>query len=221
MSGLKDRFPEFAFGGYKVSPDEMDRYDVYGIHNPSTSATWFGTAEAGTSTQAKTLVITNILADYPRNLAGGVAGSAAMGGTFVVNGISQFGETIQETITIGTAANGGTTAGTLVFAEVTSGTFTFTSGAVGNGTPTLGVSTVGTSVIFGLPAKIASTSDVKSITWINGTVATALNGGTISSYVNTSVHGFRGTANVTASDRFQVWYKPTYDNSGKDNMAKW
>jgi len=221
MSGLKDRFPEFAFGGYRVSPDEMDRYEVYSVSNPSTSSSWFGTAAAGTADQAVALVVTNKLADYPRNLAGAVAGSSDMGGVWVVNGYSQFGEEITDTITIGTAANGGTVGGSKVFAEVTSGTFTFDSGAIGNGTPTLGVDTTGTSVVFGLPAKIGAASDVKSITWIDGTVATAINGGTIAAYVDTTEHGFAGTANVTASDRYQVWFRPTYDNSGQDNMAKW
>lgn len=219
MSGLKDRFPEFAFGGYKVSPDELDRYELVYVLNPQTSATWFGTTAAGTSTEAKAMVVDNRLADFPRNLSGGVAGSSDMGGVWVVNGKSQFGETISETITIGTAANGGTTAGTKVFSSVTSGTFTFAT-AIGSGTPKLGVVTAGASVIFGLPAKVAGSADVKAITWVNNGTPTAINGGTIGAYVNSSVHGFRGTADVALTDRYMVWYKPTYDNSGKDNMAK-
>ena len=221
MSGLVDRFPEFAFGGYKVAPSELDKYEVYYVNHPQTSTSYMGTTAAGTSTQAKAMVIVSKTCDYPRNLAGAVAGSSDMGGVWVVNGKDQFGSTITETITIGTAANGGTTAGTKVFAEITTGTCTITEGAVGNGTPTLGFDTTGTTVIFGLPSKIAGSADIKNITWINDGTPTAINGGTIGAYAVAAVHGFRGTSDVALTDKYVVWYKPTYDNSGKDNMAKW
>ncbi len=221
MSGYKEREPAFMKGvDVKITPDEIDRYEIIEVSNPSTSTSWFGTAAAGTSTQAKPLVIINQWADWPRNLLGQVAGSSDMGGSWVVNGKDQFGNTIAETITIGTATNGGTVAGTKVFALVSSGTFTFTTGDLGSGTPSLGCVTVGTSVIFGLPTKIASTADVKMITWINNGTPTTLNGGTIGAYVLTATHGFRGTATTVAlTDRYVVWLYPTYDNSSKTRLT--
>lgn len=221
MSGLKERFPEVAFGGYKATPDELDKYEVYYVNYPQTSASYIGTTAVGTSTQAKAMVLVSKTCDYPRNLAGAVAGSSDMGGVWVVNGKDQFGKTITETITIGTAANGGTTVGTKVFAEVTSGTCTVTTGAVGAGTPTLGFVTTAGSCVFGLPSKIGGTADVKLITWVNDGTVTAINGGTIGAYVDATAHGFSGTETTKLTDKYMVWYKPTYDNSGQSNMANW
>lgn len=203
-----------------VTPDEIDRFETYHVANPSTSATWFGTAAAGTASQAKSLVVINQYADYPRNLNGIVTGSAAMGGVFVVNGLDQFGAPVSETITVGTATNGGTTAGTKVFAKFTSGTFTFASDASGNGTPTLGCVTTGTLALFGLPCKIGGSTDVKSITWINNGTPTTLNGGTIGAYVSVGAHAFRGTSNVALTDRYVVTVKSTYDNSSGADLTR-
>lgn len=215
MSGLKKHLPDIRFSANRVTPDEIDSYRVYNVIYPTTSATWFGTAAAGTSTQAKALVVINAFSDAVagRNLSGQVAGSSDMGGVWVVNGKNQFGESITETITVGTATNGGTTAGTLVFAQVLSGTFTFATGAVGSGTPKLGVDTKKETIKFGLPDMIASTADVKSITWTKEFVATTLNGGTIGSYVSTATHSFSGSADIAGTQVFSVLYRPSKDLS--------
>lgn len=222
MAGLKDQFPGvYANGvGYQATPDELDMYRVYTVNFPAFgTAGYFGSAAAGTSTQAKAMVVINKTADYPRNIAATFEGTSDMGGVWVVNGKNQFGEAITETITVGTAANGGTTKGTMVFAEVTSGTATFATGCVGNGTPVLTVDTVKTSLMFGLPDKIGSTADVKNITWTNEFVSTAINGGTIGAYVIAGQHAFRGTEALAGTQTYSVLYKPTYDASGQAVQA--
>lgn len=221
MAGLKDNFPGvFAKDtGYGVTPDEMDMYRKYDVIFPTTSITWFGTTAAGTAGAAKAYVVINKTADYPRNVAAAVEGTADMGGVWVINGKNQFGESITETITVGTAANGGTVAGTKIFAEVLSGTCTIAATGVGNGTPKLGVDTTGTTLLFGLPDKIASTADVKAITWAKENVVTTLNGGTIGAYVDTTQHGFRGTADLAGTEVYSVLYKPTYNASGQAVQA--
>lgn len=214
--GYKNRDLAFtAASGYKVTPDEIDRYERYDIIFPSTDGT-LATAAAGTSTQAKTLVVVNACVDYPRNLEFGVAGSSDMGGTWVVNGKDQFGETISETVTIGTAANGGTTVGTMIFAQITSGTYTFTSGAIGSGTPKVKCSSAEGTTMFGLPFRIGGTADVKSITWVNNFVVKAINGGTIGAYVGTGgFNGYKnyikGTASLGSADVYHVVARPTYN----------
>jgi hypothetical protein len=221
MSGLKQHFPEFQFGA-RVTPDEIDRYDQYQVINPSISDVWFGTVSAATANAA--YVLTNIRADYPRNVlfvALGVAGG--MGGTAVVNGKNQFGEVITETLSFGSAAGGGTVAGTKIFAQVTSATFTPVGlGGTAVGTAKLGVA-IGTSAttafVLGLPSKIAATTDVKAITWSKEHVSTTLNGGTIAAYVNTAQHGFTGSAVMGGTEVYTVLFKSTYDNSGKANLA--
>lgn len=214
---LKRIQPGIRFSGYKVSPDEMDVTRQYIVEHPSIDPAWFGTAPIGTAGQAKAFVLTNIRADYPRNLVVSDATGAgtAHGGTAVINGKDQFGNTIQETITIGTAAAGGTVAGTKIFSQVSSGTFTFATASVGNGTTQLGVA-IGTSAtlqhLFGLPDKIASTADVKSITWLNNGTSTTMNGGTIGAYVGTANHTFKGTAVVSVTDKYVVHMRSTFNS---------
>lgn len=225
---LKKYFPDFQFGGNKVSADEIDQYVTYRVDNPTTSATWIGTTAVGTSTQAKALVLINKVPDYPRNLFVTTSGSNDLGGTFVVNGKDQFGQTITESIGFGTVVTPGTSAiGTKIFAEVTSGTWTFAVGSAGSGTPKLGVAvggTAGSLATFGLPVKIGAVSDVKRITWLKTAagpgVVTTLDGGTISSsLVSTSKHSFNGTAALGTADTFIVTIKSTYDSSQEVNNA--
>lgn len=221
---LKKYFPDFQFSGNKVSPDEIDQYTQYTVTFPTTSATWVGTTAVGTSTQAKALVLINAKLDFPRNLFVTTSGSNDLGGTFVINGKNQFGQSITESIGFGTVVTPGTSAvGTKVFANVDSGTWTFAAGSAGSGTPKLGVAvggTAGSVATFGLPVKIGAVTDVKSITHLKNFVATTLDGGTISSsLVGTANHTFNGTAALGTADVFVVTIKSTYDSSQEVNNA--
>lgn len=202
---------------YKITPDEIDQYQVYSVMFPSTDGT-VGTAAAGTATQAKVLVIVNKFCDYPRNLEFGVAGSADYGGTWVLNGKDQFGVNVSETVAIGTAVNGGTTVGTMIFAQISSGTFTATADSIGSGTSKVKCSSAEGTTRFGLPFKIGGTADVKSITWVNNFVGKAINGGTIGAYVGTGGNNgynnyFKGTASLGSADVYRVVAKPTWNAS--------
>jgi len=220
MTSLKKNFPELQFGGYKVSPDEIDRYEQYVVLNPTNSSTWVGTASGGTSTQAKAFVLTNVLLDYPRNLNVSVVGTADIGGSAYIVGKNQFGVTINETIGFGTAGAGTPAAsneGTKVFASVSAGTFTYAG--VGSGSARLGVGTTEGSVVFGLPTKIGATSDVKMITWSKENVVTTFGGGTIAAQVSTSQHAFKGTAALAGTESYVVLFKTTYDAQNEANQA--
>lgn len=208
---LKRHFPDIRFNNNKVSADEIDGYNIVTVLYPTISPTWFGTAAAGTAGQARTYVVINKYADWPRNVAASITGSADMGATWVINGKDQFGNSQSETITIGTTANGGTTVGTKVFSQVNTGTATIAATSVGSGTPRLGVDSGATTVLFGLPVKIAAVTDVKSITYRVGTVVTTMNGGSVTSaHVSTATHAFRGSATVTAEHSLTAWVQSSY-----------
>lgn len=225
MSGLGEHNPGFTFAKKQVAANEIDQYTRINTGILSISSTWVGTAAGGTSTQAKALVLINTLLDYPRNLLYSCVGTSDMGGTWVVNGYDQFGQPITETVANGTVAAGTpafAVAGTKIFAKVTSGTFTVATGAVGAGSARLGVAigTAGTTAFkLGLLTKIASTLDVKAITWVKENVPTTLNGGTIGAYVDATNHAFTGTSIMAGTESYSVLVKPTFDNLGKANLA--
>lgn len=202
-------------GPIAITPDEIDRYEVVTIVNPNTitANAFIGTyAVAGTSA-TNALVIVNAIPDWPRNLEYSLTGTGAgMAGTTTVIGRDQFGNIISETIVVGTAANGGTTAGTKVFAQVTSGTHFFGT-AVGGGTARLGLGTTGTTAQFGLPFKVGGTTDLKLLSVNAGTGGVTVNGGTIAAFINVPnssillpVPQTTGTMAITA------WLKPTYNS---------
>lgn len=204
-----------------VTPDEMDAYTVYTLANPATLGVnqWFGTFPVGGTSSLGTMVIVNAIPDYPRNVEFSVTGTGAgMAGTVQLYGKDQFGSPINETIAIGTAANGGTTAGTRVFAQVTVGTINFGT-AVGNGTARVGLGTAGTSTIFGLPVKIAGTGDVRLIGFVAGTGAITVNGGTIGTAVVTGVHGIRLLGTLSGTQTINVWVKSTYNPENQGVVA--
>lgn len=213
MPSLKRDIPGIRFSGIKVTPDEIDATKQYSVIMPSISETWYGTVSSATPAA---FVLDNINADYPRNLLFvtlGVAGG--MGATAVVNGKDQFGNVIQETMSFGSAAGGGTVAGTKIFAQVTSGTMTPVGlGGTAVGTAKLGVAkgtAAGIVNLFGLPDKILATSDVKRITFIDNGTAKNINGGTIAAYIGTANHTFRGTAVVAATDQYHITMRSTFN----------
>lgn len=220
MPGLKKHFPDVRFNSNKVTPDEFDKRDQYVVMYPSISATGLGTCEA-TGATPQAVVFTNTKPDYPRNVLLRVLGVAGgQGGSLTINGFDQFGRSQSETMGLGSAAGGGTVAGTKIFDRVTTGTFTGQSlGGTAIGTVSVGYASgtaAGIAHLFGLPVKIAATSDVKRISWIANGTQTALTGGTITTFVGTANHTFRGTAVVAATDIYVVETLSTY-NSERDN----
>lgn len=225
MSGLAESQPAFVSAGAQVAPTDVDQYSTVVVGNPSTSATWFGTTIGTDSNTAITMLQT--LADHPRNLYYTVSGVSAgtYGGIFTTKGVDQFGHPFTESVTIGTAVNGGTAFGTVIAAKVSSAAFATTASAgTFIGTANIGFGTLSNgsaqSNWFGLLTKIAGTSDVKMITWINNGTATGIAKGTnIGTSVSLANHAFQGTSGVAVTDSYRVVMKPTFDNSGKANLA--
>lgn len=215
--------PGVALSGMRVAPQESDRYEIYNVQDFSISATWVGTPTVGTQTTSQALVLINKYLDYPRSLSYGIAAAAGSvaGGTWTVNGYDQFGSAVRESVTVAPATGGGTVNGTAVFAEVTSGTLAFGTGDPGNGTGRLGVAIAANDYWFGLPVKIAATTDVKRITHTgSGGIALTLNGtASIGTLVNATTHAFRGTAALTGTMSLQTWVKTTYQNNQQEDMA--
>lgn len=205
----------------KVTPDEIDRYEVYNVINPAISATGIGSATAGTVSQAVAVGFVTVKPDYPRALLATWSGSASVSGTVVVVGKNQFGGDITENFVLAQGTQeAGTDTSTEIFAELTSATATFGTGAIGSGTVSLGYAIAGTAARFGLPAKIGGTLDVKHITWTDESgVSTPLNGGTIGAYVGTAQHTFAGTETLAGTMTLTAWYRPTFIANG-DSLAK-
>jgi len=228
MSGLKNRVMGLQPGmGVKVSPDEIDRYEMFEVINPSIDAQWFGTV-AGTQTQNRGLVLINKFADYSRNVRltyVGVSGSVVNLATGSVVYKNQFGVQGTESYAGTPATNGGTIIGTAVMSEVISGTFTMGTSDPGSGTIQIGVGTAGTTTVFGLPAKIGGTTDIKRIRGsFNGvgtsTAGTFVFGGTPSSAAVTAVHGFKAPRDVAAGTvMYNILFKPTYDAADETENA--
>ncbi len=226
MSGLKREMPGLRTSGTStgnipgegpiaITPDEIDRYEVVTIVNPNTitANAFIGTyAVAGTSA-ANSLVIVNAIPDWPRNLEYSITGTGAgMAGTTTVIGRDQFGNVISETISIGTASNGGTQPGTKVFAQVTSGTHSFGT-AVGNGTARLGLGTTGTTALFGLPFKVGGTTDLKMLSVNAGTGGVTVNGGTIAAFIDVATSSLKlPVPQTTGTMAITAWLKPTFNS---------
>lgn len=224
MSGLGERFTDVQTGGVQVTPSEIDRYEVYQIMGPMMGTFAWGTAE-GTSTQSPTMAFSQVLPDYPRNVEFKILppSGSITGGTWTLTGKDQFGNVQTETFSIGTAVNGGTAVGTKVFAVFTSAAGTLGTSDAGNATTTMYPASTGTTALFGLPTKIGGSTDVKLITFGSTGVAKAVNGGTIGAFVDTNVHAVKAPNTITTPAGnltwIQVWYKPTWKNLHKTNLA--
>ena len=219
MSVKRYDIPSIKLVGELVAPDEIDRYEQYVISFPSISATWFGTFPVAGTAATGTLVVINAIADYPRSALLVLAGSAAgMAGTLALYGTDQFGGSINESFGFGSADNGGTVVGSKIFAQISAGTLSFGT-AVGGGTASVGVDITGTTALFGLPSKIAGTTDVKAITRSTAAGAQTVGGGTIAAFVDKTTHAIKSPATLTGSQIISVLYKPTYDAENEAKMA--
>lgn len=211
---LLKHFP--SVNNYKVAPSEIDEDQNYYILHPSVSATLVGTVAPGAT--SGTFVIDTPKVLYPRTLLVSSAGAGSHGGTAVVSGKNQFGESITETIVVTAATGGGTTPGTKVFAYVDSASWTVNG--TGAGTPNLGFQ-IGTSAAgtptFGLPTKLGGTADVKVVGWIDADAEKAA-----STYVDLANHGVKidVAGGLVAADSFVVKYRSSYDPSSEPLMAK-
>ena len=221
MPGLKRWDPAFGAAGNKVASSEMDQYQRYHIILPGIGTAAVGTAVNGGTSSSGAIVFATKVADYPRNVEFNVTGTGdGIAGTAIVNGKDQFGRTITETIDVGTANLGGTTAGTKVFAQFTSGSI-YHGTHLGPGTATVGYGTTGTTALFGLPDKLGGTTDVISITASGGilTGGSAVVGGTVGAQVNVAQSAIKARQNVTGTTVITVLYKPSYDTSSEQNSA--
>ena len=120
--GLKKHYPDVRFSGNKVTPDEVDEYVYTNIYYPTASASWFGTAAAGSATQTKEFVMLQQQADYTRTplLTITCASGTITSGTCYLTGTDQFGYAQTEEISaLGTS--GVTRAGTKIFKTISAG----------------------------------------------------------------------------------------------------
>lgn len=224
MSGLGEHFPEFQTGDAQVQSADIDRYGLYQIIAPMMGTFAWGTT-TGTNAQTKTLTFDQVLPDYPRNVEMKLlpASGSVAGGTFTLYGKNQFGEVISETFSVGTAANGGTAVGTKIFAYFGSCAGTIGTGDAGASTVTIYPASTGTTALFGLPTKIASTLDVKLMSFGSTGVAKAVNGGTIGSFVDTVNHAIKAPNTITTPAGnltwINVWYKSSWRNEFKTKVA--
>lgn len=212
MSGLKKHLHALSIANseYAITPDEIDRYEVFSIQPALSDVDYWASAGTAGTSSAIALTIINRTPDWPRNIRFALAGShAAMAGTLTVNGRDQFGASQTENISFSGSDNGGTVVGTKVFAEIKSGTLYYGT-AVGNGTPAIGLE-AGTGLRLGLPVKIAGTSDVVWMGMNAGTGAVSYNGGTVAGFVDATAHAVRPAAAVNGTSVINVWVKPSYD----------
>lgn len=206
------RVDEFA-----ITPDEVDRYEVFNV-SPAINTTWWASAGTAGTSATTPIVIINAIPDWPRNIRFALAGSAAgMTGTLIVNGKDQFGVSQTENFTFAGASNGGTTVGTKVFGQITSGTLYYGT-AVGSGTPDIGFVS-GTNCLLGLPTKIRAASDVVLLSQTIGTGALSYNGGTVAGFVDTTVHAVRPAVALTGTSDINIWVNSTYNNENGARMA--
>lgn len=217
---LKSYHPDFTFSGNKATPDEIDQDQQYVIMNPSVDPVYVGT-QTGTQTVTAALGIINERLDYPRNLVFAVAAAAgsARGGTITVTGFDQFGNAVSETGTIAAANGGGTTNGTKVFARVTAGTVNFGTGDAGSGTARVGVG-IGTSAtlpVFGLPAKLGASTDIKRVTWLDADTAKSH---TVTA--DTDQHGvvLNVAGGIAAADSFVVTFRSSFNSTDDKNVFR-
>lgn len=222
MSGLGEMGLEYAFatGVSQVSPGDIDQYEFANIDTPVVDTAWFS-AGTTTGTTPVALQLKNLIGEWPRNLFYNYTGGT-VGGTFVVNGVDQFGVPFTESVALGSQTSNGSVYGTVIAAKVLSGTFSGNTSIAG--TMSVGYGTVSNGLAasnwFGLWTKIGGTSDVKNIRWSNNGTVLGLNKGTaIGTLVDANRHAFQGTAGVAITDTYTVTIDSSFNNVGKGRMA--
>lgn len=222
MSGLGETGLEYGFatGVNQVSPGDIDQYEFVNVDTPAVDTAWFS-AGTTTGTTPVALQLKNLLGEWPRNLFYNYTGGT-VGGTFVVNGIDQFGVPFTETVALGSQSSNGSVYGTAIAFKVNSGTFSGNTSVAGTMTVGYGTTANGSasSNWFGLWTKIAGTSDVKNIRWSNNGTVLGLNKGTaIGTLIDATRHAFQGTAGVAITDTYTVTVNPTFDNTFKTKLT--
>jgi len=223
---FKKFMPEVRFNNEKVDPDEMNMYQQYVIACPGTTVNYVGTAAGGTWAQSKVPVLLNQTLDYPRNLMLTIVNSAGSlnGGSAYIVGKDQFGKAQTETIGYNLGTEVQSISGTKIFSSVSAATVTFGSAQLAAGTAQIGVA-CGTKAgsntfAFGLPWRLGSKDDVKSITYVNLLANKTLNAGTPADLITLSPPSFTGTAVLGGTaDFFIVSALPTYNGEATDNVA--
>ena len=219
---LKNHYPDIRFSGNLVTPDEIDRYEVITVVNPSYAANWFATAISSgpTGTATVTVGFKSKIADWPRNLncIWTTGSGTKCGGTLTVVGQDQFGVSQTETLTkVGTAA--ATIAGTVCYSELTSVTAQQWTTADAGGTLTIGGGTLGTVGKLALPFKIGGTSDVGCIAFSQNGTQQPVNGGTIGAFIDATYHAIKLPDSISGSCAVTVWVKPTYGSDDESRMS--
>lgn len=206
--------------GRQLIVAELDEYYNTQLQNPAINTAWFA---AGTTagTTAIPLVQTNLWGDYPRNAYYNFTGGTT-GGTFVGNFVDQFGVAFTETVSQGSTGANASVYGTGIAAKYISGSFFPNTSVAGTYTIGYGTASNGSaqSNWFGLLTKVGGSADLKWLRWVNNGTATALNKGTaLGTLINTTTHSFQGTAGVTATDTYDIWLKPSFDNNQYGTMC--
>jgi len=207
---LKRHYPDFAWSGNKVQPNEIDRYEVYSVSFRAPVISWFGTAVGNGTAGAKALTLVNKLAPYPTSVEARFVGAAGTTkGTATLTGKDQFGVTISETLSLA-SGSAGTVIGTKVFMEISAGSAELGTAA---GSCVIAPGTAGTSTLLGLPIKIAGSTDLKLLTWSLGDVQTSAGGatGTVDFYAVPAMHAIKAVGPCSGTVSFTAWVKTSFD----------
>ena len=207
---LKRHYPDFAWSGNKVQPNEIDRYEVYSLKIEAPIISWFGTVVGDGTAGDKALTLVNKLAPYPTSVeARFVGASGTTKGTATINGKDQFGVSISETLSLA-SGSAGTVIGTKVFMEISSGSAEL---GTASGSCVVCPGTAGTTTLLGLPIKIAGSTDLKLLTWSAGDVQTSAGGatGTVDFYAVPAMDAIKAVAPIVGTVNLTAWIKTSYD----------
>jgi len=207
---LKAHYPDIAFSGNKVQPNEIDRYEVYTLNVKAPVISWFGTAIGNGTAGYKALTLVNKLAPYPTSVEARLVGAAGTTkGTCVINGKDQFGASISETLSLA-SGSAGTVIGTKVFMEISSGSVELGTAA---GSCVVAAGTAGTTTLLGLPIKLGGTSDVKLLTWSDGDTQTSAGGatGTVGGFVNYAMSAVKAVTPISGTIDMTAWVRSSYE----------